>query len=678
LERGEDALDLVPALLQAQHVPEDYIQLTHGEILVADDQYVDGATALMDISEDSSNRVRALLVAAEAFHDSGSTRRTMEIWEEIASRPDPATGSEVALLNLAQKAGLKSERAYPYLRRLWSHYPTTREGIAAAKALPSLESKSSRFKPTVVEMAQHGDALMRARHYQPAIDYLSSRSERFGKASPASCMAWYAQGRSHFKLNGVTRASQVLSKSGKACAGIDEDRGAKSLYLAGKSLERIKQWGRAAAIYEKLPQLYPDHSMADDGFTLSGIAWQEAGRPEHAQTLWEQQVKRYPEGDLAPEGFWRLAWTAYLDGEPEKAIEWAEQMIWKVPVETSPMHWMAAHYWSARWRIYPDVDDPSRKNTEEEQVHIGITLLADLCERYPSRYYSLLAAARLYELAPERIGKIQRLSSTGHPTVWTVREEFIDDPHTVRGIQLARLGLLHEALKELNSLPQSALLPSELALITEVEREKDWATAHDRMHKYLLHHPAAELGPDRDRLLRESYPNSYWDMIQEVAQGYRYDPRIFHALVREESSFNTEIVSFAGARGLSQLMPGTARRVAGWLKIPISNSKMFEPRTNLAIGSRYLDYLHGYFNNNHYLSVAGYNAGEGNVQKWVQAKGNIPTDEFVESIPFRETRRYVKRVMGTYQLYRMTYGTGSLYPDWSRLNHKALPDSPSP
>ena len=67
--------------------------------------------------------------------------------------------------------------------------------------------------------------------------------------------------------------------------------------------------------------------MADDGFTLAGIAWQEAGQADRARPLWEQQVERYPQGDLAPEGFWRLAWTAYLRGDTQEAIEAYQELI---------------------------------------------------------------------------------------------------------------------------------------------------------------------------------------------------------------------------------------------------------------------------------------------------------------------------------------------------------------
>ena len=74
-----------------------------------------------------------------------------------------------------------------------------------------------------------------------------------------------------------------------------------------------------------------------------------------------------------------------------------------------------------------------------------------------------------------------------------------------------------------------------------------------------------------------------------------------------------------------------------------------------------------------FLAVAAYNAGEGNVGKWLKNKGNLPTDMFIESIPFRETRHYVKRVMGTYQAYHSQFDPGPLYYDFSAYNHKAKP-----
>jgi tetratricopeptide (TPR) repeat protein len=231
---------------------------------------------------------------------------------------------------------------------------------------------------------------------------------KFQAADQASCIAWYTYGRSKFKRNHVTEAASVLAPAGEKCAGIDEDRGAKSLYIAGKSLERKKQWGQAGAVYQKIPALYPEHTMADDGYTLAGIGHQESGNLDRAMALWATQVEAYPQGDLAAEGFWRLAWNSYRQGKPEDAIQWAESMIWTVPIEQDPVHVMAGHYWSARWKLYPDVDNPTLLNPDADAVEEGIRDLTALCREHSTRFYSLLAAARLQELAPEALDTVTR------------------------------------------------------------------------------------------------------------------------------------------------------------------------------------------------------------------------------------------------------------------------------
>ena len=159
-----------------------------------------------------------------------------------------------------------------------------------------------------------------------------------------------------------------------------------------------------------------------------------------------------------------------------------------------------------------------------------------------------------------------------------------------------------------------------------------------------------------------------------ATEAYSWDARIFHALVREESNFNPKIVSWAGARGLSQLMPRTAQRVAAWLNLTYSKARLFEPAYNLAIGSRYFHFLMERYNNNPFLAMAGYNAGEGNVGKWRRRFGDRPTDEWVELIPIRQTRHYVKRVSGTWQTYHLLYDPGPPVLDLSAYNHDIVPD----
>ena len=121
-------------------------------------------------------------------------------------------------------------------------------------------------------------------------------------------------------------------------------------------------------------------------------------------------------------------------------------------------------------------------------------------------------------------------------------------------------------------------------------------------------------------------------------------------------------------------MPRTAQRVAAWLNYTYSKARLFEPAYNLAIGSRYFHFLMERYNNNPFLAMAGYNAGEGNVGKWRRRFGDRPSDEWVELIPIRQTRHYVKRVSGTWQTYHLLYDPGSPVLDLSAYNHDIVPD----
>jgi soluble lytic murein transglycosylase len=117
-------------------------------------------------------------------------------------------------------------------------------------------------------------------------------------------------------------------------------------------------------------------------------------------------------------------------------------------------------------------------------------------------------------------------------------------------------------------------------------------------------------------------------------------------------------------------MPRTARGVAAAMKLKITTADLHDPKTNLSIGSWYLNKAFGRYEGNAFLAIASYNAGPGNVNKWRKRFGDLPSDEFVERIPIRETRDYVRRVLGTYQLYRVLYDPVPAFPDWQHTNHR--------
>jgi soluble lytic murein transglycosylase len=126
-----------------------------------------------------------------------------------------------------------------------------------------------------------------------------------------------------------------------------------------------------------------------------------------------------------------------------------------------------------------------------------------------------------------------------------------------------------------------------------------------------------------------------------------------YAIVRRESSFMPDAASHAGALGLMQVMPGTARYLA---KKKIRRSSLFNPNRNVELGTQYMRYLMDKMDNNAILATASYNAGWRRVQQWLPEKGNMPLDLWIETIPYKETRNYVKAVLAYQQIYSQHLG----------------------
>jgi soluble lytic murein transglycosylase len=139
-----------------------------------------------------------------------------------------------------------------------------------------------------------------------------------------------------------------------------------------------------------------------------------------------------------------------------------------------------------------------------------------------------------------------------------------------------------------------------------------------------------------------------------VPPSAQYNWTMVHAIARQESQFDKQIVSHAGARGLMQLMPGTAREQAG--KMGLGDGSLNDPSYNIMLGSGYFQRMLDYYGGSYPLAVAAYNAGAGNVNKWIAANGDprMPGADmlrWIEQIPIFETRNYVQRVLENAVVY---------------------------
>lgn len=157
-------------------------------------------------------------------------------------------------------------------------------------------------------------------------------------------------------------------------------------------------------------------------------------------------------------------------------------------------------------------------------------------------------------------------------------------------------------------------------------------------------------------ILKKIYKTDYSEYVYKYSEQNNIDPLLTFAIIKAESNFNRNIKSKSGAIGLMQLMESTALEQAEEVneEIPVTES-LYNPEINIKIGTKYYSKLIQKYNNNTLLALAAYNAGIGNVDKWIE-QGIIKQDgSDIENIPFKETNNYVRKIVRDYKIYQELY-----------------------
>jgi soluble lytic murein transglycosylase len=159
-----------------------------------------------------------------------------------------------------------------------------------------------------------------------------------------------------------------------------------------------------------------------------------------------------------------------------------------------------------------------------------------------------------------------------------------------------------------------------------------------------------------DAVWRILYPLEYREALERRARAAGVDPALVAALICQESTFEAGAVSKAGARGLMQIMPATGQFLARLLGVRYRREALHDPETSLEFGMRYLRDMLDRFGGSVERALAAYNAGPHRVDAWTAGRPDMPAEEFVETIPFTETRNYVMIILAAREQYRRVYG----------------------
>lgn len=376
---------------------------------------------------------------------------------------------------------------------------------------------------------------------------------------------------------------------------------------------------------------------------------------DESMSFYQKIVERFPNGTRVKDSHWRVAWYTYRGGNIERALELLVDHWSRFP---DSEHRAAALYWVGRAQLRLG------KPVEARQVFQAVV------QQFPTHYYGQLARAQLTagsdqaRVAYRPDSKLEKLladlkNSTRVPAtvdLTPIRKAVLDD--WPRAKTLAQISLFELAAQELQYRPvygSSRTLDFQIALLLIKAKSFHQSTGVlRRVFPGYLDLPFSALPRE---IWEMFYPINYEGIIQREAAKYAIDPLLIMALIRQESAFNPKAVSSANAHGLMQLLPSTARRLARGMKLPRpSTERLHEPEVNLQLGMRYFSDLLKQFDGQTEKVLASYNAGEHRVESWMSEGTYADSAEFVDTIPFSETRNYVKIISRNYFFYKTLYG----------------------
>jgi soluble lytic murein transglycosylase len=543
-------------------------------------------------------------------------------------------------LGRAYAMAKETAKAAEALGNVYYNLPMSTEADAAYA-----EMKKLSVLPLASE-AQHktrADLLMKGRRYGDAAD---AYRELLAVASPASrAAAQIALADALHRSGRNGEAKQQLA----SLAGAGDEVNAQRLYILGEVSWAANDNDGFYRTVDELRKSAPASTWLEQALLSAANLHLVHHEYDQALDAYREIHQRFPTGARSSYAHWKAAWLTLRQGRNDEAKKAFEEQIALYP---SGAEIPAALYWRARLA------------EEDNQPGMARAFYERLSERYLNYYYAELARDRLKKLpasaaSAEHYALLDHVPPLEGSGKVTLSDPPADDLHLQKAELLGNGGLVDFAVRELQA--------------AESADGGNWATAetaqlyletghYDRAIEVMKHSTPNYFAldiPDLPRPYWEAlFPKPYWPDLKRSAAANDLDPYLVASLIRQESEFNPNAVSRANAVGLMQLLPKTGKGVAKQVKLRRYNpSQLYTPAVNMQLGTRYFRGMVDKFGGSFEYALAAYNAGSDRVEEWLgQGKYRDP-QEFVESIPFTETREYVQAILRNANVYKQLYGT---------------------
>lgn len=585
---------------------------------------------------------RAVVLKAKALVDlKNPTEAVRALRERDGELPQPDADLTLAA---AYEAASDPLNAALYYQRVYFGYPDTDAANRASAALVLLKDAmgSAYPPPTPALMLGRGDKLL-AEH-----EYVHARQEFAAMAPQLTGIeqdrARVRVGASDFLRGETAAASRYLESLDLARSDADAER----LYYLAECQRRANDNDERLETLKRLSREYRASPWRLKALVSAGNYYLLQNRPDLFAPLYRAVYEDFPDDPMAPYCHWKVTWSAYVQRRPDAGERLHEQLE-RYPTDPRAS---AAMYFLGRL------------SEAHNEFSAARTYYSRILSLYPNFYYATRARERLADpklVASEPSPKVvQYLNGIPFSERRVSAERELSSTTRLR-IERARLlasaGLTDLAESELRFGARNDGQPHLLAL--ELARTAPAPYVGLRYMK--------SLAPDYLSTPIEEMPRAFWEFLFPLpyqkdlvgsAASQNLDPYIVAALIRQESEFNPAAVSRKSAYGLTQLLPSTARQLARRSGVRrFRTSMLLQPSTNLRLGSRYLRTMLDECGGKWEETLASYNAGKTHVDQWRTWDSFQEPAEFVETIPFTETREYVQAVLRNAAIYRRLYGT---------------------
>lgn len=551
-----------------------------------------------------------------------------------AERP----GYQLAHAQVSLAQGKAAEANQLFKQLLLDHPLSPEAEIARAR----LTSNGAEESLSAAELRSLGDAYYNAGRYELAAEQYRALVRQVSLSRQMRDSFEVAAAACDFKLKRLTAAEA------EALPDTDDDNGARRAYLLMELARNRNDVDAQQALVEQMKARFPRSEWLAEALFSSGNMYLLSRDYPKAVAYYGYLADHFPQSKNAAAAHWRAGWLSYRQGLYSDANRLFEEQIRLYPAATDTV---GALYWRARLL--------------ETQEHKPAAAAADyraIIRAYQHFFYAQMARQRLASLGglqPAADPEADRLKA---PEVPPLDDSFPEDSeHLAKARLLANAGLNEYIPREIAADPDSG----SWSALAEAQIYSSFGETYRAMRslkRALPYAASASIQSIPIVYWRILFPEPYWDTIKAESAKNNLDPYLVASLIRQESEFNPSVVSYANAWGLMQLLPSVGRAMAREEGMThFETYQLLDPETNIRLGTRYLRHMIDRFGGVQEYALAAYNAGDNRVSDWQAAGPYQGMDEFVESIPFTQTREYVEAILRNIEIYRAIDAAGGTH-----------------